>query len=58
MGEESLGVARVAPPSVRTGLALEPEFDDVRIAGRYNNPSYGLFAVVTFMPRVRRNSER
>ena len=32
---------------------MEPKFDDVRIAGRYHNPPYGLFAVVTFMPRVR-----
>jgi hypothetical protein len=24
----------------------------VRIAGRYHNPPYGLFTVVTFMPRV------
>jgi hypothetical protein len=49
----------VALPGMRAALAFEPEFDDVRIAGRYHNPPYGLlFAVVTLIPRVRRNRKR
>jgi hypothetical protein len=52
MVEEPSGVAPLAPTSMWAGLALEPELDDVRIAVRYHNPPYGLFAVVTFMPRV------
>src|SRR5208283_2540318 len=35
-----------------TGPALET-LVDARIADRRHNPPYGLFAVVTFMPRVR-----
>ncbi len=58
VGQEPGGVPPVAPAGVRAGLPLEPEFDDVRIAGRYHNPAYGLFTVVTFMPRVWRNSKR
>ena len=34
-------------------LALEPEFDDVRIAGDTITPPYWLFAVVTFVTRIR-----
>jgi hypothetical protein len=59
VGEKPGSVALVAPPSMRAGLALEPEFDDVRIAGRYHNPPYGLFVlVVIFMPRVGKNSKQ
>jgi hypothetical protein len=61
MGEEPGGVAPIAAAGMRAGLALEPEFDDVRIAGRYHNPpSWAVdrtFAVVTFIPRVRQNSK-
>jgi len=35
MGEEPGGVPPVAAAGVGAGLALEPKFDDVRIAGRY-----------------------
>jgi hypothetical protein len=37
MGEQPGGVPPVAAARMRAGLTLEPEFDDVRIAGRYHN---------------------
>jgi hypothetical protein len=58
MVEEPGSVAPVAPSGVRAGLALEAEFDDVRIAGRRHNPPYGLFAVLTFIARVREKSKQ
>jgi hypothetical protein len=61
MGEQPGAIPAIAAASMRAGLTLEPEFDDVRIAGRYHNPPLWAvdhtFAAVTFITRVWRNSK-